>query len=133
VLEAELGGPVSTAFGEFDWRPLASASIAQTDRARLHSGEPVVVKVQRLDMAYIMERDLAALARLADLAERRTRLGRGFRSGEILAHFARSLRAELDFLLEANAMADMAAVLDPESGVRILKVLVATRRVTALT
>lgn len=68
-----------------------------------------------------MERDLAALARLADLAERRTPLGRGIRSGEILAHFARSLRAELDFVQEANAMTDMAAVIDPRSGVEIPK------------
>lgn len=122
VLEAELGNPAAIVFGEFDWNPLAAASIAQTYRARLHSGEPVVVKIQRPDIARIMERDLAALARLADLAERRTQLGRGVGSGEILAHFARSLRAELDFLLEANAMTDMAAVLDPRSGVRIPKV-----------
>jgi ubiquinone biosynthesis protein len=119
VLEAELGSPASVVFAEFDWDPLAAASIAQTYRARLHSGEPVVVKIQRPDIALIMERDLAALARLADLAERRTALGRGIGSGEILTHFARSLRAELDFLREADAMTDMAAVLDPRSGVRI--------------
>jgi ubiquinone biosynthesis protein len=112
VLEAELGGSVSEVFAEFDWNPLAAASIAQTYRTRLHSGEPVVVKVQRPDIAEVMERDLAALARLADLAERRTPLGRNLRSGDILAHFARSLRAELDFILEANATTDMAAVLD---------------------
>jgi ubiquinone biosynthesis protein len=80
------------------------------------------VKVQRPDIALIMERDLAALARLANLAERRTPLGRSIRSGEILAHFARSLRAELDFVREANATADMAAVLDTGSGVRVPKV-----------
>ena len=122
VLEAELGSPASVLFAEFDWTPLAAASIAQTYRARLHSGEPVVVKIQRPDIALVMERDLAALARLANLAERRTLLGRSIGSGEVLDHFARSLRAELDFRLEANAMEDMAAVLDPASGVRIPKV-----------
>ena len=131
VLVAEIGAPVSTIFGEFDWNPLAAASIGQTYRARLQSGEPVVVKVQRPDIAQVMERDLAALVRLADLAERRTPLGRGIRSGEILAHFARSLRAELDFVQEANAMADMAAVLDSGSGVGIPKAYkeLCTRRV----
>ena len=69
-----------------------------------------------------MERDLAALARLANLAESRTPLGRGIRSGDILANFATSLRAELDFIGEANATADMAAVQNPHSGVRIPKV-----------
>jgi ubiquinone biosynthesis protein len=131
VLETELGGSASDIFAEFDWAPLASASIAQTYRARLHTGEAVVVKVQRPEIAMVMERDLAALARLADLAQRRTPLGHGVRSGDILAHFARSLRAELDFGLEANAMADMAAVLDPSFGVRIPRVYeeLCTRRI----
>jgi ubiquinone biosynthesis protein len=59
VLEAELGAPVEEVFAEFDWEPLAAASIGQTYRARLRSGEPVVVKVQRPDIETTMERDLA--------------------------------------------------------------------------
>jgi ubiquinone biosynthesis protein len=47
VLEAELHGPVGALFAEFDWEPLAAASIGQTYRARLQSGDAVVVKVQR--------------------------------------------------------------------------------------
>ena len=52
----------------------------------------------------LMERDLAALALLADLAQRRTPFGQGLRSGEMLAQFADGLRAELDFRHEADAM-----------------------------
>jgi ubiquinone biosynthesis protein len=131
VLEAELGGPVDAVFVEFDWEPLAAASIGQTYRARLHSGEAVVVKVQRPEIERIIERDLAALAHLADLAERRTPLGRSVRSGEILGQFARSLRAELDFLAEADAMVDMTAVLGDGARVRIPNVYaeLCTRRV----
>jgi ubiquinone biosynthesis protein len=131
VLESELGGPISETFSEFDWSPLAAASIGQTYTARLHSGEPVVVKIQRPDIERVIERDLAALARLADLAQHRTQFGLSIRSGEILAQFARSLRDELDFVLEAHAMADMAAVTDDSSGVRIPKVHreLCTRRV----
>ena len=69
-------------FAEFDWEPLAAASIGQTHRARLRTGEAVVVKVQRPGIEATMERDLAALALLADLAQRRTSFGRGVRSGE---------------------------------------------------
>jgi ubiquinone biosynthesis protein len=118
-------------FAEFDWEPLAAASIGQTYRARLHSGEAVVVKIQRPEIERIIERDLAALAHLADLAERRTPLGRSVRSGEILGQFARSLRAELDFLAEADAMVDMTAVLGDGAGVRIPNVYaeLCTRRV----
>jgi ubiquinone biosynthesis protein len=122
VLEAELGAPVEQVFAEFDWEPLAAASIGQTYRARLRSGEPVVVKVQRPDIEATMERDLAALALVAELAQRRTPFGQGVRSGEMLAQFAEGLRAELDFRLEADAMTEMAALLRDRSTVRVPKV-----------
>ena len=119
VLEAELGAPVDEVFAEFDWEPLAAASIGQTYRARLHSGEPVVVKVQRPDIETLMERDIAALGLLADFAQRRTPFGQGLRSGEMLAQFAQGLRAELDFRHEADAMAEMKLMLYERSAVRI--------------
>ena len=119
VLEAELGAAVDEVFAEFDWEPLAAASIGQTYRARLHSGEAVVVKVQRPDIEAMMERDLAALALLADLAQRRTPFGQGVRSGDMLAQFATGLRAELDFRHEADAMSEMAALLGDRSTVRV--------------
>ena len=122
VLEAELGGPVEQVFAEFDWEPLAAASIGQTYRARLHSGEPVVVKVQRPDIESLMERDLAALSLVADLAQRRTPFGQGVRSGEMLAQFAEGLRAEVDFRHEADAMSEMALLMHERSTVRIPKV-----------
>ncbi len=119
VLEAELGRPVAEVFAEFEWEPLAAASIGQTHRATLHSGEKVVVKVQRPDIERSMERDLAALAQVAGVAERRTPLGRNIRSGEILAQFAENLLQELDFVGEAKSMTEMAVVLDAASGVRV--------------
>ena len=66
-----------------------------------------------------MERDLAALGLLADLAQRRTPFGRGIRSGDMLEQFAQSLRAELDFRREADAMDEMAGRLDRAAGVRV--------------
>jgi ubiquinone biosynthesis protein len=131
VLEAELGRPTDDVFAEFDWEPLAAASIGQTHVARLHTGESVVVKIQRPDIERVVERDLAALALVAAMAERRTTIGRGVRATEILSQFARSLRAELDFRREAGAMADMAAVLQGAGGVRIPAVYeqLSTRRV----
>src|SRR5205814_922866 len=122
TLEAELGHHVEEVFAEFDWEPLAAASIGQTYRARLRSGEAVVVKVQRPGVKEIIERDLAVLALLADVAQRRTTLGQGIRSGEVLEQFAQSLRAELDFRREVDAMIEMALVLRDRSSVRIPKV-----------
>jgi ubiquinone biosynthesis protein len=131
VLEEELGAVVDEVFAEFDWEPLAAASIGQTYRARLRSGESVVVKVQRPDIEVMMERDLAALALLANMAQRRTPFGQGVRSGELLAQFAKGLRKELDFRHEADAMSEMAALLGDRSSVRVPAVYrhLSTRRV----
>ena len=131
VLEAELGTAVDEVFAEFDWQPLAAASIGQTYKARLQSGESVVVKVQRPDIEAMMERDLAALALLANMAQRRTPFGQGLRSGELLAQFAKGLLTELDFRHEADAMREMAALMREHSTVRIPAVYgdLSTRRV----
>ena len=122
VLEQELGRDVDQVFEEFDREPLAAGSIGQTHRARLHGGERVIVKVQRPGAEEMMERDLAALGLLANVAQRRTPLGQGMRSGEMLAHFAQGLRDELDFRKEAAAMAEMASLLAGRSPVRIPEV-----------
>ena len=48
--------------------------------------------------------------------------GQGVRSGEMLEQFADSLRAELDFRREVDAMAEMALLLDGTATVRVPKV-----------
>lgn len=58
VAERELGRPLERAFARFDPRPLASASIGQVHRARLPSGEEVVVKVQYPGVAQAIQADL---------------------------------------------------------------------------
>ena len=86
VLSAELGDDFERLFAEFEWEPLAAASIGQTHRARLHTGESVVVKVQRLGIEVTMERDLAALGLLAEprpaahVVRQRRALGRAARA-----------------------------------------------------
>jgi ubiquinone biosynthesis protein len=131
VLEAELGPDLESIFSEFDWEPLAAASIGQTHVARLCTGEAVVVKIQRPGVEATMERDLAALSLLANVAQRRTLFGSGVRIGDMLDQFAHGLRLELDFRREADAMTEMALGLDGHGGVRVPAVYRAfcTRRV----
>lgn len=52
-------------FASIEEVPLGSASIAQTHKAVLHSGEEVVIKVQRPDIYEVMEEDMAILTRAA--------------------------------------------------------------------
>lgn len=109
VLTAELGGPVDEVFAAFDRRPLAAASIAQAHTARLHSGEDVVVKVQRPAIRAVVARDLDIVARLAHTLETRTRWGRALGLRDLAEGFATAIREELDFRIEAGNMAAVAA------------------------
>lgn len=122
VLEAELQGAAEQVFDGFDWEPLAAASIGQTYAAQLRTGEAVVVKIQRPDIPEVMERDLAALSLVAEVAQQRTSFGQSVRSGEVLDQFARSLRSELDFSLEASAMEEMASLVGASGDVRVPKI-----------
>src|SRR5262245_25516162 len=70
MIETELEQPLESLFADFDSTPLASASIGQAHRARLHSGDDVVVKVQHAGIRRRMEVDLDILSGLAQIAEK---------------------------------------------------------------
>jgi ubiquinone biosynthesis protein len=121
VLQAELGGPPLEVFAEFDPQPVGTASIAHVYAARLKSGEPVVVKVQRPDLGSLVRRDLDALLRLARAVERHTPRGQQLHATELMAQFADSVTRELDFRIEGTNAATLAAA-TTDSGVRIPRV-----------
>lgn len=96
-------------FAAFDKVPLAAASIAQAYTARLHTGEDIVVKVQRPGIGKVVARDLDIVRRLAATLERRTRWGRALGLRDLAEGFAVAIREELDFRVEAANMAAVAA------------------------
>jgi ubiquinone biosynthesis protein len=57
----ELGESARTILPEFDYRPIASASIGQVHRARMEDGTLVAVKVQRPGIRAAFDRDLSLL------------------------------------------------------------------------
>ena len=83
LLESELGEPAGSAFADFDWTPLAAASIGQVYRARLHTGGEVIVKVQRPGIAEAIERDLEVLLQLAATLEARAPWAATYRVTEL--------------------------------------------------
>jgi predicted unusual protein kinase regulating ubiquinone biosynthesis (AarF/ABC1/UbiB family) len=69
-IEAELGRELHQAFAEIETAVVASASLGQVYRARLHTGQEVAVKVQRPNLPAIINFDIAVLRRIVKLVNR---------------------------------------------------------------
>ena len=109
TIEAEFGKPVDALFAQFEDAPLASASIAQVHRARLHTGEDVVVKVQHAGIADKIMPDLDILAGLAELAEKHSAQVRPYQPSAVVRQFRRTLLRELDFTFERRNLEEFAS------------------------
>lgn len=114
----ELGQNVNEVFAEFEDHPLASASIGQVHRARLRSGEWVVVKVQHAGIEPKVRVDLDILAGLALLAERIPEF-QNYRPRATVAEFQRTLLRELEFSREERHMQEFARQFEGDLTVRI--------------
>ena len=101
-LHAALGMPVNEAFTDFDPVPFAAASVAQVHRARLPDGTPVILKVRRPGIEKKIEADLRIMQHIARLAEHEIPDVHRYQPIMMLAQFRRSLRRELDLLMEAH-------------------------------
>jgi len=102
VIEAELGNSIARLFLDFDEDPVAAASIGQVHRATLPNGKAVAVKVQRPGAARQIEADVALMYQAARLVKERVRSLDFIDARALVDEFARQLRTELDYRLEAR-------------------------------
>ncbi|HYP46516.1 MAG TPA: AarF/UbiB family protein [Propionibacteriaceae bacterium] len=102
TVEQELGASLEDIFTSFDLTPLASASIGQAHAATLTDGTEVVVKVRRPGTVEQVEEDLEILHNFAAQASRRWVEAKDYDLPGLADEFARTLRAELDYLAEAR-------------------------------
>ncbi len=106
IIEADTGKSIGELFASFDPTPLAAASLGQVHRAQLHTGEDVVVKVQRPGLQKLFTIDLAILKRITQYFQNHPRWGRGRDWLGIYEECCRILWEETDYLLEGQS-ADM--------------------------
>lgn len=102
VIEAELGLTIEQVFLEFDETPIAAASIGQVHLARLPGGQQVVVKVQRPDAERQLNADIQLLYQVARVASERVRRLQFIDLVGTVDEFARTVRRELDYGIEAR-------------------------------
>jgi len=133
VVEDEFGVPLEERYAWFDDAPLASASLGQVHRARLLSGEAVVVKVQRPRIQDLLRIDLAALKAVIRWLKRYRPIRRRADLDALLAEFSRTLWEEVDYLAEAENARRFAAMFADDPAVRIPSVYEAHTTARVLT
>jgi predicted unusual protein kinase regulating ubiquinone biosynthesis (AarF/ABC1/UbiB family) len=106
-VKKELGKYPEQLFESFEREAFAAASLGQVHRARLKSGEEVVVKIQYPGVDNTVEQDLKNLKALLHVLTLITRdvLRQKFDASEIYQEMEERLREELDYVHEANNIA----------------------------
>lgn len=115
----EFGRSVDEVFSAFDMRPIAAASIGQAHAATLPDGAEVIVKLRRPHIIEDVEEDLRVLVDLSYLAARHWEMARYYDIVAIVAEFAQTLRAELDYLHEGRNLERIADNFAGDSSVHI--------------
>lgn len=97
-----LGKPKDELFQFLSKQPFAAASIAQVHSAVLKTGETVAVKIQRPGIGETIKADLNILFYFAGLIEKHIHEAKLFEPVNIVNEFKKSIKKELDFILEAR-------------------------------
>lgn len=102
IIHQDFGKTIPDLYRSFDPIPLAAASLGQVHRAQLHSGEEVVVKVQRPGLKKLFTIDLAILKGIARYFQQHPKWGRGRDWLGIYEECCRILWQEIEYLSEGR-------------------------------
>lgn len=109
-------------FKQFNYKPVAAASIAQVHKAVLHNGESVAVKLLRPNIKKIYERDISLLYSLARIGNIVFSHAKRLKLIEAVKVFEDSMKFELDLINEAAACSELQDNLSHDENVIIPKV-----------
>ncbi|KAH8372437.1 hypothetical protein KR093_011597, partial [Drosophila rubida] len=99
VFRKDFGQLPEEIYKEFDYNPVAAASLAQVFKARLHNGEKVAVKVQYSDLQKRFVSDVATIIFLQDVIEL---VFKDYNFGWIMNDLRKNLVQELNFVQEGQ-------------------------------
>lgn len=122
AVEQDFGAPVAQVFAALSPQPVGSASLAQVHRARLPSGEEVVVKVLRPGIEILVETDLAAISLAVRLLKIWPRLRRRVDLDRLLEELTATTRHELDLAREGRNAERFAADFAGDARVHVPRV-----------
>lgn len=102
IIRKEMGREIEEMFDEFTETPIASASIGQVHKARLKTGELVVVKVQRPEVQDVIERDMSIVHEVVRRTDRYLRKQGILNAADIVKVYEKTMQRELDYRNEAR-------------------------------
>lgn len=102
IIEKAYKKPAHEVFASFDDEPLASASIAQVHAAKLKTGEDVIIKVLRPNVAQQIRADLDVMHTLARFAETYSPEARRLHLMGVIDEYESTIINELDLMREAG-------------------------------
>lgn len=101
AIEHELGRSIDQVFNDFDYEPLAAASVAQVHSVTLLDGESAVIKVLRPGIEKQIAADIRLLKRLAKIIDSLSDDLKRLRLPEVIEDYEATITAELDLRHEA--------------------------------
>ena len=102
IIETELRAKIEDIFEGFEDVPIAAASLGQVHRAKLRTGQPVAIKVQRPGIHDQIGFDILVLRRIARRLERYPNLVRGVDWQGTLDEFHTTVQEEMDYEQETR-------------------------------
>ena len=119
LIEADLQRPVDTIFRWIDPNPLGSASLAQTQRARLLTGERVVLKVLKPGVRQTVQTDTKLMRLVGRVLQ--IFLAR-YQPARLISEFSRYTLREVDLRFEADNAEAFAANFKDQPEIRFPKI-----------
>ncbi|WP_019503134.1 ABC1 kinase family protein [Pseudanabaena sp. PCC 6802] len=102
IVETELGKSLYSIYRDFEEEPIAAASLGQVHKARLHTGEDVVVKIQRPGLKPLFDLDFVVVGQLLRFLRRWFTWIRKYQLEAVYNEFFTILYQEIDYIQEGK-------------------------------